>query len=392
LGLLHYVVDSLRRGKSDDIVLVPVSIVYDQIQDVPDYTREAQGKEKEKESVGWAFRAIRSLRRRYGNIHVRYGEPISVAESLSRIEDNEGPSIGLQKLAFEVLHRIAGATPITPLAVVSIALLAARGNALTIEELTTRCSGLLDFIRVRNLEMTEEFDLSNPDTITALLKGLSEHRAVSSQEAPGGTVFWLNDDQMVQVSYYRNVIVHFFLPRAIAEVGLSIAAEEHIDDRTGLEEIMMTIRDLLKFEFFFAERDQFITDVTDDIAIDVPQWVNLLSIEGPSTVASKLGEPLAYWVMLPFLDAYQVVGDELEEWTGPVNEKSFLKACLTRARRYRIEGRVISGESASQVLFKSALDLAANRGLLKEDCRPERAAFAAQLRESRRHAALGAQP
>src|SRR5690606_780066 len=99
-GLLQYVVDALRRGKAEDIVVVPVSIAYDQIQDVPDYTREAQGKDKEKESVRWVFRAVRSLRRKYGNIHVRYGEPISVAEVLATIEDGEEPSIGLQKLAF----------------------------------------------------------------------------------------------------------------------------------------------------------------------------------------------------------------------------------------------------------------------------------------------------
>ena len=34
LGLMTYVVDSFRRGKSDDVVLLPVSIAYDQITDV----------------------------------------------------------------------------------------------------------------------------------------------------------------------------------------------------------------------------------------------------------------------------------------------------------------------------------------------------------------------
>ncbi|MGH3650158.1 MAG: 1-acyl-sn-glycerol-3-phosphate acyltransferase, partial [Acidimicrobiia bacterium] len=48
-GLLDYVVDAQRRGKSEDIQLIPVSITYDQIQDVPDYAREAQGRGKEQE-------------------------------------------------------------------------------------------------------------------------------------------------------------------------------------------------------------------------------------------------------------------------------------------------------------------------------------------------------
>ena len=77
LGLLCYVVDSMQRGKAEDIMLVPVSIAYDQIQDVLDYAREAQGEDKEKESLGWVLSAVRSLRRRYGNIHIRFGEPVS---------------------------------------------------------------------------------------------------------------------------------------------------------------------------------------------------------------------------------------------------------------------------------------------------------------------------
>jgi len=36
-GLLHYISESLRSGRADDIKLIPLSIAYDQIQDLPDY-------------------------------------------------------------------------------------------------------------------------------------------------------------------------------------------------------------------------------------------------------------------------------------------------------------------------------------------------------------------
>ena len=95
--------------------------------------------------------------------------------------------------------------------------------------------------------------------------------------------------------------------------------------------------------------------------------------------------------MLPILDAYQVVGDELESMKAKYEERPFLKACLARARMYRIEQKLISGESASQVLFKSALSLAANRGLLDDTTgvTDRRRAFAAEVREARRLAARG---
>jgi glycerol-3-phosphate O-acyltransferase len=106
-------------------------------------------------------------------------------------------------------------------------------------------------------------------------------------------------------------------------------------------------------------------------------------------VIDRLGEPLSYWAVLPILDAYQVVGDELEELTDRYDEKTFLRACLARARMYRIEGRVISGESASQVMFKPALSLAMNRGLVEGGSREERADFASEIRRVRQLAAFG---
>ena len=75
-------VDAYRRGKSEDVFLIPVSIAYDQIQDVGDYVAEQRGAAKQKESFGWFLQLLRSLRRRYGDIHIRFGEPLSLRAAL----------------------------------------------------------------------------------------------------------------------------------------------------------------------------------------------------------------------------------------------------------------------------------------------------------------------
>ncbi|HEX6221755.1 MAG TPA: 1-acyl-sn-glycerol-3-phosphate acyltransferase [Acidimicrobiia bacterium] len=391
-GLLHYVVDSLRRGKSEDVKLIPVSIAYDQIQDVPDYAREAQGKSKETESLGWLLRAIRSLRRRYGNIHIRFGEPVSVASVVRTIDEEEEDSLGLRKLAFEVMYRIGRVTPTTPTALVSIALLAARGKARTAEQLGRDCARFADFIRARGLPTTEYLDVADSENVTSILDWLGENGNVSSHEALGRRVFWLDDEQMIRVSYYRNIVVHFFVNRALAEIAFTSLLNgrpEPTAEAAG--ERMLALRDLLKFEFFFPEKEEFLELVSDDIEVDVPDWDRLLGSAGPAEVLSKLGDPVAYWALLPFLDAYQIVGDELETLDTQFDEKKFLQSCLARARMYRIEERVFSGESASQVLFKSALALARNRGLIEESpgIDQRRSEFAAELRETRDLAARG---
>ncbi len=391
LGMLSYVVDSLRRGKTDDIQLIPVSIAYDQIQDVPDYALEAQGKGKQRESLGWMYRAVKSLRRRYGDIHIRFGEPVSAASALDAIAEDDESSIGLQKLGFEIMYRIGQVTPITPTALVTVALLAARGNARTAEQLAEECARLSDFVAARALPTTETLDLSAPDRVTTVLDWLAEHGNVSSHEAVGRRVFWLDDEQMVRIAYYRNVIVHFFVPRALAEMALASLADRDQVTAAAVDAELLRLRDLLKFEFFFQEKEPFLEDVSDDIELDVPHWRSSLLASGAAGIASKLGPPIAHWAVLPFLDAYQIVGDELEVTRGTLNEKAFLKACLDRARMYRIEGRLMSGESASQVMFKSALALADNRGLLTpgQSAIAARAAFAAEVREARELAAAG---
>jgi len=390
-GMLNYVVDAQHRGKAEDIKLIPVSIAYDQIQDVPDYAREAQGGDKEKESLGWMLRAVRSLRQRYGDIHIRFGEAVSVSSVINAIDTDEESSLGLQKLSFEVMYRIGQVTPITPAALVSIVLLASRGSAKTATELASACADLTRFISIRDLPTTDDIDLTDASHVEEVLTSLGEHSNVSSHQAVGRTVYWLDDEQMIRVSYYRNVVVHFFVGRAIAEMALTSMIEDGSRDAGIATDRMLELRDLLKFEFFFPEKERFLADTTNDIGLDVPDWETTLNSSGPLGVIAKMGNPVASWAVLPILDGYQVVGDELESLTGSFEEGKFLRACLARARMYRIEDRLISGESASQVLFKSALQLASNRNLIDDgpNVSQARSEFASEIRRARQLAALG---
>ena len=76
LGLLAYIADAYRQGLSDDVVLVPVSIAYDQLQEVGEFARESGGASKASESIGWL---VRSLPRSSGD-----GSARSTSASASR--------------------------------------------------------------------------------------------------------------------------------------------------------------------------------------------------------------------------------------------------------------------------------------------------------------------
>jgi glycerol-3-phosphate O-acyltransferase len=148
----------------------------------------------------------------------------------------------------------------------------------------------------------------------------------------------------------------------------------------------MRLRDLLKFEFFFAERERFRPQLTDELEFHAPGWEETIE-RGPAAIQSVLRRIrpfMAQRVLLPFFEAYRVVADALARETAvAIDEKAFLTRCMSLAEQYRLQRRIRSGESVSGVLFEAALRLAKNRGLLdpdSPDLAARRTAFAAEIR------------
>lgn len=372
-GILSYVVDSWRRNKAEDVMLIPISIAYDQIQDLGSYTSEATGGVKEKESLSWVLSAIRSLRRRYGNIHVRFGEPISVAKAMAGsapasasgtnpdgAADSEH-DLDLAKLAFEVMYRIGQVTPITPAAVVSIALLQAAGAARTIEELAGTCAALDGFIEEHHLPTTEALCLEDPSEVRRVIDLLAEHGNVATFN---GTrpVYYLKPDQALRAAYYRNVVVHHFVPRGVVELALAMVGPGAVGKiEEDLWKAVDGIRDLLKFEFFFPEKDRLRAAIRSDLDRAAPGWTRMTA----QTILGRLEPPIAPWAIVPFMESYLVVADALAEASPDreFNEKEFISKAMKLGEEYRLMGRV-SADSVSIVAFRQALALAGNRGLL----------------------------
>ena len=381
-GILSYVVDSWRRDKARDVLLIPVSIAYDQIQDLGSYTSEAAGGTKDKESLGWVVSAIRSLRRRYGNIHVRFGEPISVAKVMAATTGSDLDSdrdINVAKLAFEVMHRIGEVTPITPAAVVSIALLQARGSARTIEELAEVCSALDRFIEENGLPTTEPLRLEDPAAVRKVIDLLAEHGNVVTFDGDN-PVYYLRPDQALRSAYYRNVVVHHFVPRGVLELALAMLGPGAVGkSEEELWAAVDGIRDLLKFEFFFPEKDRLRISIRNDLDRTVPGWTRMTA----ATILGRLSPVVTPWAILPFLESYLVVADALAN-TEPgrgFNEKEFVTAAMKLGEQYRLMGKV-SAESVSAVMFRQALALAGNRALIEPGPNTEfaRTGFAEQIR------------
>jgi glycerol-3-phosphate O-acyltransferase len=392
MGLMAYVVDSYRRGKSDDVILVPVSVAYDQIQDVGDYVWEQRGGKKESESLAWFYRLVRGLRTGYGNVHIRFGEPLSLRKTLGppdpEIEtDAERPDLDLQKLCFEVCVRINRATPITRTSLLTFALLGMGDRAVGLDELPRALENALTYVRERQLPTAGDLELDTREGIHGALEVLARSGVVTPFVEGPEPVYSIGPEQGLTAAYYRNTIIHYFLSGAIAELALLRAADDVEDPLATFWEEALELRDLLKFEFFFPPRPEFQREVHQELAFHDARWEARVREGGEEVLALlRTVKPFnAHRVLRPFVEAYQVVGDTLEarDPAVPFDEEAFLRLCMGLGKQYQLQRRMRSAESVSRVLYRTALQLARNRELVdpgSPDLEERRHAFAEEIR------------
>lgn len=404
-GMLAYVVDAWQRGKSEDVVLLPVSIAYDQIQDVGEYVAEQRGEGKEKESFSWFLKVVRRLRRRYGDIHIRFGEPVSLRDFYGEVPapavagDPDEKNLTLQKLAFEVSKRINDATPITPTSLVTLALLGVGDRSLTVEEASAALTNLVLYVRRRRLPVTEDVDLTEPAEVRRVLDHLVENGVVSVFTEGPEAVYSIRSDEFLTAAYYRNTVIHFFVNGSIAEVALVAALEAAEDDRVEVfRREALALRDLLKFEFFFADRAEFREELHAEMSLHDGNWEAKVKAGGKDLEALLLSvKPFnSHRVLRPFLEAYRLVGDQLARMDaqGKVDEGKLVTQCLALGKQYLLQRRVTRAESVSKVLFQNTLRLASNRRLLEggqgEELAQRRQAFSQEIQRAiRRVDAIG---
>ncbi len=388
-GMLSYVAGSLSRQCADDVVLMPVSITYDQIQDVSDYAREQRGASKESESLTWLVKAIRSLRRRYGNVYIRFGEPVSMAKEIPHatepsLQDPEEHALAVQKLAFEVMVRIGRVTPITPTAAVTIALLGTGRVVMSVDEIIEELTDLTTYVYRRRLPVTERVKMDGRAQVEETLERLAEHDIVSAFTAGPEPVYRIADDQYLAAAYYRNTIVHHFVGASITELALvAVLDYDAADPAARFWEEVMELRDLLKFEFFFPDKETFRAELMAEMNLHDPQWQAHLTAGAAQQMLDLRTPRFSRWALKPFLEAYLVVADQLEaEPDAPFNEKEFTQRALQRGKLYRLQDKISAEEAVSSALFQSALRLAENRQLLQGDdaTQAARRRFATELR------------
>lgn len=394
-GLLRYVTDAVESVRSERTLAVPVSILFDQLplHEVKLMTQESRGLPKKPENARWLLSYARGLRHRLGRIYINFGSPVPLYERMGTLR-GEGLTDRqvVERIALDICHRLNQATPVTATAAVCVAMLG-EDRALTLDEVCATVAPLAHYLRLREWPVAGGADLTDRAAVSQTLHDLVGSGVLTCYADGPTTVWGIGDDQHLIVAVYRNSAIHVLLMRAIAEMALlAIARTPGATKRTGWDRAV-AIRELLKFDFFFAGRAEFADELWNEFAIMTGRDHDRNAPLDTEEATRSLNESellVAHLVLRPFVDAYRVAAEELVSLGagGDVDEQVLLERCLRLGRQWSLQHR-ITEESVSGDMFATALKMARHRGLLgsdaaRSDVANRRAALVAELDDLQR--------
>ncbi len=391
-GLLTYLVDALESSDADDVYLVPTSINYDRLHEVGAMADELHGAKKQAEGIRMAIGYLRAQGKLRGNVYLNFGEPISVRSILA---ENPDKRVAVQKIALTVSHAINDTTPVTPASLVAMALLGIEDRALNVHEMWAIMAPLSSYITKRGLPTAGNVDISDVDVIRSAVVAQVNAGVVKRFDDGPEPVFYLAQDKHLVAAFFRNNAIHYFVMRAIAElVVLPDQEQACASTPESIWKAALELRDLLKFEFFFGDKEDFSERLEAEVALIDPEW--RANLDDPTYATHQLETQdlhLAHRVLQPILEAYQVVADQLMLLPKGVefDKPLFVTLCLGAAQARRLRQQLDHSEAISGELFDTALQLAENRSLVDpagENLALRRRDFAREINEWARKARL----
>lgn len=401
LGLLSYVADAVEALDDADVTVVPTSIVYDQLPEIAVMAQESAGGTKRPEDLKWLLRYARGQRVHRGEARVRFGAPFSLRQALAESGDGRAR---LEKVAFKVMDEINTATPISATSLAGFALLGAADRGYTAAEIEAILAPLLTYIDDRGLPGPDP-SLCRGLGLLTTLRELTDAGVLTTFEGGPEQVWSIAPHNHAVAAYYRNGALHHFVDRAIVEVSMLAVADGTVrpdglsvdDDSLETDALLavaqveaLRLRDLLKFEFFFPAKEEFLHRLGAELDLISAEWRTVQPSQEwvYDALFANAGKLFARRTLQTFFDAQLVVAMHLSTLGHEALDKeTVLMDCLGLGRQLALQGVILSKDSVSKDMYDAAYRLAANRGAIgdgsAQEQRAARQEWLAEVKEMR---------
>lgn len=426
-GMLDMIVRAYASGRLEDVKLVPISVGYEKVIEEGAHKHELLGGEKEKESLGGLLRTPKFLTSRYGRLYVEFDEPVSVAEyfdkyELDRLSPEEDEVDALVvRLAHRIIYDINQVTTVTPAALAAMVLLtndsrgidrlrfqrevgflvhilqqpnrevrlsrtiddAVGARATAIVEALERRRELSPIREVRDGEA--ELDsvpflkpVQEPDVeslvgdavaipLDEALKLFERNAQVEVQKSDDVTVFMVPEEARVELNYYRNSILHHFVPEALLAAAIGRFQGESLELAAVMKETLFLSR-MFKYEWIYEERAEFENVFMRSLRyFEACGWL-IRNDDGTEISVQQPRPPELQFFrknVLTYLEGYALVARNLHRLQELKERDDFVSDLLKQARADYLRGDLIYQESLSKPTYQNALRLFADWGVLE---------------------------
>lgn len=405
VGLLSIVVDAAlaaRIGTSGgrNVYFCPISIGYERIVEEESYVHELSGGEKRKEDVGGLLRAAESALGRYGRLNVQVGELLTLEGIAKELGESVGPLTPARRralvtrLAYRTMNEINRVTSVVPSALVAAALLTHDRRGLPHSELVQACERLARMLRAEGARFSPSLGVEStskdarPSLRASAIREACEllvraghievhtsndgarGRNVNARPGPDA-IYVVPDEKRLSLDIAKNLLVHFFLSRAMIATPLVTSARrgEVFTSSAMLAERVQALSRLFKYEFqfradapfetIFAETKNAMADDAE-LTIDENDTVHLASDE------EGLARATLYANMLRnFVEGYRIAARSLTVLLkGPVSPKDLGKRALALGERMFLAGELACREAVSRPIIDNAFLAFVDQGYL----------------------------
>ena len=359
-GFLSILLQAYHEGCCKDLIFVPTSISYDRILEENSYIKELQGKAKERENFWQVFKARKLLRKRYGKIYIKFNDPISLKQYLS--QSNAGLKENQRKLAYELVRSINEVSIVTPLSLIATAILANHRRGFHFSELNETVEFLLKFLKKHDVSLSTTL-ISSSNAIKDSLAVFIEWKFISILEDKEGEdelFYYVEEDKKMELEYYKNSIIHYFIPHSFVAVSLLTGTEE-IKSIDMINSDCIFLINLLRKEFVFDNKKDVRTEVIAIIKYFRDSGLLLQNQENGGCSITKLGfDKLPIWAALAktFLESYWVATKCLmKQKSKEVKQENLLKDMSYLGKRFHKLGIVDHVGALSKINFQNAISV-----------------------------------
>jgi glycerol-3-phosphate O-acyltransferase len=392
-GLLNMVVDAALAVAERPTFFVPVSIGYEQVIEARSYEHELTGGDKAKEDAAGLLKSRDLLRHRYGRISLQIGQLLSLEEIGKELGVKTDAPLSppkrralVTRLGNRVMDEINRVTAVTPGSLVAMVLLSHRKDALSHSEVVERAERLLAIMErlgartspaLRTASGALEVDslreslqmFADTELVEVLSAPPGEARGRSRNPRAGeGAYYVVPAAKRLSLDTSKNVILHFFVERALVALAVLTLPEATIDE---VRERVRALSRLFKFEFRFRADQPFeaIFEATLRSMIDAGELDEaggrLQPNDGKPDAARRATLECYASLLSSFVEGYRAAASALMHLEkGGLGEKELVKKALSVGRQLLAEGVIERPEAVSKPMIQNAFQAFVDHGYL----------------------------